>query len=199
MRGRFLTYDQQEMVRRFGLEHDREYLYIEFVGRKYRVSRADGTAEWSEDGFRTVIEADYNESMTIYDVLCDSKADCRLAGTFCPIQRARGVPRTLASGEGIFQKAAERFRGRTEALKHACRLLGARELDRMAGDAAFELHAFSFLPVLFQYWDADEEFPPSLKFMFDENILDYMRFETVHFMIGHILGRMEGLMDGADQ
>ncbi len=31
----------------------------------------------------------------------------------------------------------------------------------------------------------------SLKFMYDENTLDYMNFETVYFMTAHILKRME--------
>ncbi len=61
----------------------------------------------------------------------------------------------------------------------------------MNGDVAAVLWAFPFLPVTFQYWEGDDEFPPSLKFMYDENILDYMHFETVFFMTAHILKRME--------
>ena len=84
MRGQFLNYDQQEMIRKFALKYDENHLYIRFFGRDYRISRADGLVEGTADGFATCYEADYNESMTIYDVLCCSKPDCRLSGEFCP-------------------------------------------------------------------------------------------------------------------
>lgn len=65
----------------------------------------------------------------------------------------------------------------------------------MNGDAAFLLYPFSFLPITLQYWEADEEFPANLKFMFDENILSYMHFETTFFMVSHLLGRVRELME----
>ena len=84
MRTHFLSYDQEEMIRKFSLKADEEYLYIRFCAREYRIGRQTGIAQWSEDGFQTCTEGDYNESMTIYDVLCCSKPDCRLSGEFCP-------------------------------------------------------------------------------------------------------------------
>ena len=39
MQGHFLDFDQNTMIRRFGLQHDAEYLYIRFVGRLYRIDR----------------------------------------------------------------------------------------------------------------------------------------------------------------
>lgn len=60
---------------------------------------------------------------------------------------------------------------------------------------AVKLYPFSFLPVILQYWDGDEEFPASLKFMFDEHILEYMHYETLFFMMEHILKRMKELME----
>ena len=76
----FLQYDQDNMIRKFQLEHDERYLYIRCLERPYRVSRETGQIDWSEDGFQTVNRAGYNETMTIYDVLCSSKDNCHLAG-----------------------------------------------------------------------------------------------------------------------
>ena len=42
MSSHFLEYDQEKMVRKFALEHDEKYLYIFFVGRKYRINRITG-------------------------------------------------------------------------------------------------------------------------------------------------------------
>lgn len=69
----------------------------------------------------------------------------------------------------------------------------------MKGDAAARINVFEFLPVIVQYWDADEEFPAVLKFMVDENIQDFMHFETVMFMLGHLLCRIRECMEeGSD-
>ena len=75
----FLKYDQNAMIQKFNLEHDEHYLYICFVCRKYRIDRMSGKVTWSEDAFRTEKDADYNETMTIYDVLCSSKEHCHLS------------------------------------------------------------------------------------------------------------------------
>ena len=69
----FLQYDQDTMIAKFSLKHDPSWLYLSFVKRIYRINRKSGNVQWSEDDFKTVCEADYNEAMTIYDVLCYSK------------------------------------------------------------------------------------------------------------------------------
>lgn len=79
MSSHFLEYDQEKMVRKFALEHDEKYLYIFFVGRKYRINRITGGITWSVDEFQTEENANYNEAMTIYDVLCNSKEYCHPA------------------------------------------------------------------------------------------------------------------------
>ena len=70
------------MISRMHLRHDSRYLYIRFVGRWYRIDRSSGLVQWSEDGFRHGIEGDFNEAMSIYDLLCCSKEGCCLAGEF---------------------------------------------------------------------------------------------------------------------
>lgn len=42
MSSHFLEYDQEKMIRKFDLKHDEKYLYISFIGRKYRINRATG-------------------------------------------------------------------------------------------------------------------------------------------------------------
>ena len=75
----FLQYDQEIMIKKFSLEHDSNWLSLTFVNRIYRINRQTGNVQWSNDAFETVYEADYNEAMTIYDVLCYSKDGCHLA------------------------------------------------------------------------------------------------------------------------
>lgn len=49
MSSHFLEYDQEKMIRKFALDHDEKYLYIFFVGRKYRINRITGGITWSVD------------------------------------------------------------------------------------------------------------------------------------------------------
>lgn len=192
MRSEFLKYDQEKMIRKYSLANDSEYLYMEFVKRLYRIDRRTGAVEWSYDAFRTCTEADYNESMTIYDVLCYAKDGCSLSGKYCSLNTLKGTVKSSVPGGYMFQKTAESFNGKVNELKAVCSVFG--EESDLKGDAAFILYPFSFLPVPMQYWEADEEFPASLKFMFDENILDYMHYETIFLMTGHMLERIEELI-----
>lgn len=188
----FLRYDQETMIRRFGLDHDAAYLYLPFVGRNYRVDRRTGVVAWSDDGFRTAHEADFNEALSICDALCCSKEGCRLAGTFCTVNQLKGVVQSSRVGDGIFQPAAQRFDGRTAQLARACSALGGVPEGR--GDVAFRLYPFPFLPVLFQFWSSDEDFPASLTILWDENTLDFVRYETTYYIAGHLLRRLLELM-----
>ena len=197
MRGEFIKYNQQKMIEKFHLTYDESYLYIDFVGRPNRVGRCSGVVEWSEDGFVTAHEADYNASMTIYDVLCWSRENCALSGKYCSANMLKGTVKSSAVGANFFQKDADFFQGRLEEMKRACSRLG--QPVKMNGDAAFVLYPFSFLPITLQYWEADDEFPANLKFMFDENILSYMHFETTFFMVSHLLGRIRQLMEEGRQ
>ena len=60
---------------------------------------------------------------------------------------------------------------------------------------AYRLPLFDFLPVILQFWDSDEEFEPVLKIMWDENLLDYMHYETSYLALGHLWKRMEELLE----
>ena len=64
----FVKYDQMEMIRKFSLRYDKDFLYLRFVGRDYRISRTCGRTEWYSDAEKNFIHAGYNESMTIFDV-----------------------------------------------------------------------------------------------------------------------------------
>lgn len=193
MSEKFLGYDQNKIIKKFSLPHDERYIYIRFVGRAYRISRSTGRAAWSEDNFLTETEADYSEAMTIYDVLCCSKENCTLAGRFCPTNMLKGTVQTMGDSGSFFQKSANQFAGKTDRLQTALLKLGER--TDIKGDAAARINVFKFLPIIVQYWDADEEFPAVIKFMVDENIQDFMHFETVMFMLGHVLRRIGECME----
>lgn len=190
----FLRYDQEEMIQRYGLDHDDDDLYISFLDRRYRIDRQTGQVRWSGDDPRTEMIAGYNEVMTIYDVLCCSKEDRHLAhewvnvGSLSTIQGG-----TLEKRGDFFQNAGKAFAGKADALSRACEALGGKELEK--GDAAYELDLFPFLPLILRFWDADEDFPASLQILVDKNILDYMHYETLMFALSHVLERLRDEME----
>lgn len=191
MRKQFLQYDQSSMIRKFNLRADSDYLYIRFWNRNYRLGRKTGIVEWSSDGFATCAPADYNESMSIYDVLCCSKPDCHLSGNFMPSSSLKGIVHTgfNAGGGSMFRKYTEAFDAvAPEKLADACEALGGKPEGR--GDVAYRLQMFDFLPVLFTFWKSDEDFPAEITLFWDENILSFMHYETIWFAAGHLMSRL---------
>lgn len=196
----FLQYSQDAMIKKFELEYDKDYIYIFFLNRKYRINRLNGRVTWSMDLFETEEDGDYNEVMTIYDVLCYSKENCHLAhewvntGSLSTVQGG-----TLDKGSDFYRGSGEFFDGKTAALSRACEALGGRKLNR--GDVAYELDLFPFLPLALCFWESDEDFSASLQLFTDKNILDFMHYETLMFAIGHVLRRLKEEMQlgfGAD-
>ncbi|MGI6005970.1 MAG: DUF3786 domain-containing protein [Ruminococcus sp.] len=186
----FLQYNQENMIRKFALASDKNYLYMECLNRRYRVSRSTGQVEWSEDDFITAKSADYNEAMTIYDLLCNSVENCHLAHEWVNVKSLPAVlGGNLVRGGDFFQHAAEYFDGKTEALAEACEALGGKKREK--GDVAYELPLFPFLPVVVRFWNSDEEFPASLQLLTDKNMLDYMHYETVMFALSHLVSRLK--------
>ena len=164
-------------------------LYISFVGRKYRISRTTGEITWSVDEFRTEENANYNEAMTIYDVLCNSKEYCHPAHEWVHIGSLSTVQGgNLANDSNFFRDAGKKFEGKTAELAKACKRLHGIRPEK--GDVAYQLDMFSFLPVILRFWESDDEFPASLQVLVDRNILEYMHYETVMFAIGHLLERV---------
>ncbi len=193
MAGAFLQYDQEKMIRKFELAHDDDFLYIFCLNRKYRIDRLTRQVGWSEDAFQTEEKADYNEAMTIYDLLCYSKEDCCLAHEWANVETLSSIQGgTLKKGGNFFQNAGNYFTGRTDALIHACEKLGGKKMEK--GDAAYELQLFAFLPLILRFWDSDEDFQASLQILVNKDILDYMHYETLMFAISHLLERLRAEM-----
>lgn len=186
----FLQYDQHAMIQKFALEHNEKYIYICFFSRNYRIDRSNGRITWSRDSFITEEVADYNEAMTIYDVLCYSKENCHLAHRSVNVASLSSIKGgSLIKGDYFFQNAGDYFSGKLNFLADACETLHGRKESK--GDIAYELDMFIFLPVLVRFWEADDEFPASLQILVDQNILDYMHYETVMFAISHMLNMLK--------
>lgn len=190
----FLEYDQSLLIRKFALDADELWIYLTYMNTPYRISRASGQIDELTESTWTECR-NYSTVMTIYDLLCYHKGDTAPAlyhqwctvGTFV----VTGVTDT-----GTFtSKAAALFDGHLEELKAACMKLGGTMEKRMASaDVTCKIPVTAFFPVLLQFWESDDEFPPKLQLMWDRNANSFLHFETTFFLQGDLLERLKNLM-----
>ncbi len=64
-----------------------------------------------------------------------------------------------------------------DAFREAGHALGATE--EAYGDASLTVKAFPMVPITFILWEGDEEFPPSVKILFDPSIHTYLPLEDI--------------------
>ena len=83
---------------------------------------------------------------------------------------------------------ALRFQSDPEGLRRACIALGGVPFEK--GDVAYAIEVFDGLQVVLQLWLGDEEFPPRLRLMWDENALMYLKYETMYFAKNLLLMRI---------
>lgn len=186
----FLAYNQEKMIEKFHLPHTPEYLYISFVGRTYRIDRKTGKVAWQSPDTDRYLPAGFNDSMTLFDVLCYAKDDCRLSGEYVPANEVDGIRQAAAKPSGgMFPGAAAFFTHRCDDLRKSCATLGGVPLD--VGDVSYCLPLFTFLPVVLQFWDADDEFEAVLKIMWDRRVIDFMHYETIFYASRYLLDRLK--------
>lgn len=186
----FLQYDQSCLIRKFGLAADGEWIYLDYMNMPCRISREDGrveqrqNAQWKEyRSFQTV--------MTVYDLLCHHRGEDApvLAGEWCAV--GTFVVTGVTNTDTFTRNFARLFDGRVEALKAACEKLGGVFQPRMAGaDVTCRIPVTPFFPVLLQFWEGDEEFPPKLMLLWDRNAMDFLHFETTFYLQGDLLERL---------
>lgn len=202
----FKQYDRKTMIRKFELEHDEEYLYLQLLDQKYRVrletgeverQRADA-GEQSHQEERETQGAyepciDYRAVMTIYDVLCCSGEHPVRSGVWCPLH-ALQVTMSSPSADLSTAKCARLFAGKPEKLAEVCRRIGGVQPQLRAGaDVCWEFSVFPFFPVQLRFWDRDEEFDAKIQLLWDHNSLDFMHFETLYYVMGILMQRLEDM------
>ena len=186
---RFLTYDQQELIRRCRLRHDGDYFYITFLSEPYRICRKTGDTQ-RQVGDSWVDGNSFAEIMTILDWLCDSKPDRYITGRWVNlVTHGPYFHRNLQEEE---DPNAVRFDQNPDGFRAACLALGGERMP--GGDISYAIELVDGLRILVQLWHGDEEFPPSLRCFWDENALQYLRYETSWYAVGLLMRRLRERM-----
>ena len=193
-KGIFLDYDQERMIRKFSLQADVQWIYLTYLNIPCRISRTDGHIDMLHDGNWQECRS-FSAVMTIYDLLCHhvGASAPTLLHTWCAVGSfvLTGVQET-----GTFtDEHAARFHNCTDALKAACIRLGGILQPRMAGaDVTCRIPVTPFFPVLLQFWDGDDEFPPKVLLLWDRNSMEFLHFETTFYLQGDLFDRLEQIL-----
>lgn len=182
----FLRYDQEKLIRKLKTKADEAYIYVAFLCQPYRIHRTTGHIQRQAEGLW--IDGDsFGEVMTLLDLVCDSREDRYISGRWKNM-----LSFGLMFHQNLLEDAkdpyAEAFDKDPESLRRACLALKGEAFPQ--GDVAYAIELFEELKVVVQLWQSDEEFPPSLRFLWDENALMYLKYETMHFAKGLLLQRL---------
>lgn len=188
-RRRFLTYDQQKLIRKFRLKYDESYLYLKMLGICYRLQRDTGNLEFFSDELWQDGNS-YEEVMTLLDLLCDSRDDRWICGRWQNMQ-SFGLQFHQNLLEESRDPVADLFDREPERLVRSFKTLGAETIP--GGDYGFAVELFDGLKIGILFWHGDEEFLPRLRFLWDENAKMYIRYETMYFAIGLLKRRLLSL------
>ena len=176
----FLEWDQARMIERCGLRADEEFLYIEFIGQPFRIRRATGEAENLALGRA----ANFEEALSIYDYLCRAEDLPGMSGRWLSTNSLSNVAQSSPNPTEYHRKWAEEFQEHQGALEQVLKHLGS---PFPQGDAACVYPIFPGFDAVFQFWEGDDEFPPSVRFLWDENTPRYLRYETMYYVMGCLL------------
>ena len=186
----FLEYDQQVLARKLGAKMDEEYFYTSFLSEPWRIDRLNGDVFRFHQG--SWIKTDScGEVMTLLDLVCDSKAERCICGRW---KNMRDF------GHGFHQQMLEQrdswadfFQENPGLFAKACERLGGEKYP--LGDVAYAIPVFEDFRLLIQLWFGDEEFPPQLRYLWDENALMYLKYETMYYVLPLILKQIKEQME----
>ena len=184
---RFLQFDQEKMISLFSLSHDDTYMYIDFLGKTYQIDRR--SAAVSRDG----APATSDEMASIFEFLTKSEHLPAPTGEWASI--AGLCANTTDTSLTRYINYLKPFGDDLEKMQAALNSLGAKPASK--GDVSGILEVFSGVPIWFQYWAADDEFPASVQFLFDAGIIDHFRWSLLWNVMTCITMRMKeaaGLM-----
>lgn len=176
----FLSFDQEDMIRVFGLEHDDRYLYLSILGERAAIDRKTGVITCGGT------PVSFNAACPVYDILSRAKDSPKLSGSWVSITQLGG--NTASYHVDTLHPQVQKLFGKCSQLKALCRSWGG--VEQRQGDVSFIVPLYDFFPLWVQFWDGDDEFPPQFRCLWDANTLQFMYYETTWYAHGLILDRM---------
>lgn len=186
----FLQWDSRRIAEKFSLRRDGQWLYLSYLGRMHRISCENGDVE--EQAAGQWRPGSFGAHMAIFDALCRETAGT-LSGKWATVNNLEGLHHPGVGEETMYGDIARAFSGKQQRLCEIGARWGAEPFP--VGDAAFILPIFPFLPMVFQFWEGDDEFPPQIRLLWDSNALSFVRYETIWYIAGDLLEELRRVLD----
>ncbi len=178
-RERFAGYDHEALARKLNIRLDEEYLYPVMLSHPYRIHRRTGDI-FRLDGGEWVEANGFDESLTLLDLVCDSRESRSISGQWKNMSSfGHQFHQTLLERADPW---AQQLQEHPAALEAACRALNAKKYP--IGDIAYAIPLFEDLAILLKLTYSDDEFPASVHWFWDENALQYLKYETMYYALG---------------
>ena len=186
----FLTYDQERLIRKLRTRADDQYIYVNLLCEPHRINRQTGDIDRCRGGLWVGANS-HGEVMILLDLVCDSREDRQLAGRWKSMTDF-GLMFHMNLLEDRRDKTASLFDSTPEGLRHACITMGGTPIP--GADIGYAIELFDGLRIGLQFWHGDEEFYSRLRYLWDENALQYIRYETMYFAVPLLLQRLRERM-----
>lgn len=76
--------------------------------------------------------------------------------------------------------------------------LGTDISQEYKSEGAWKIYVLPKIPVVIQYWEAVEEFPPSVKILFDHSAVDFLDIESLVFLSEGFVNEIEDKLSDSD-
>ena len=184
----FLRFDQSAIIQRWKLKHDDAFLYVDFAGRHYKICRKTGQVVRIEDG----TQAGFSQVLSIFDFLCHEGSSAFLSGRYAPVNSLRNAPINGGVDTNFHCKTAQLWDKDPDGFRVACTQLGGIPME--LGDIGFRIPVFGEISVVVKFYRSDDEFPAGLTLLWDENLLQFLNYETVFYVADVVLQEIMGRM-----
>ena len=184
----FLSLPQDELLAHCPFPFNESHIFVTFLGNFYCISRQTGQVLRKEGSFLGPGEAGFAETLSIFDFLCHEGEKRQLAGRWAPVDSLKGRPVGLAPMPDFHKNASRRFHNAPDDLRRACEALGGKVVSM--GDISYKIPVFPGFFVILKFYFADEDFPAQTLLLWDENTLDFLRYETTFYIAGQLLQQL---------
>ena len=162
----------------------KSYLDIPFWGKPVHISFPDLVA-YDPSGAQELSTS--TQALLLYHLVTSDGA---------PLQ-SRWVSFAELPGGRFYNQAFQGYSGNElvrafgndiQAFNRACTQING--ISESAGDAAFRFEVLPRLPVLLVYWQGDEDFPPSIKVLFDPSACHHVPVDVCASVGGSVTGKL---------
>jgi hypothetical protein len=183
----FLGFDQEKILQNWHLRQDESFIYADFLGQRYRICRSSGAVYRLDDDS----QAGFEEVLSIFDLLCHESDQKTVTGRFAPVNSLKGNA-AVGVGTDFHSPMAARIDRDPEVFRRVCEKLGGQPVKM--GDIGYRFSVFAQLDVILKFYHSDEDFPAAITLLWEENMLQFVYYETVFYIAGALLRRLEEAM-----